>query len=271
MSAIVSQFEELKPEQEELETTSTIMINQQEKKYPASPVVVVSPVPSVAQTSAEYRSSEAKRYYLTSRLSKLVNLYTLSPPYQLSSINEQAEDSEYDIAVYTLAQPINRQIINFQASPKSQRGKFLATLISQLPRDLPHPQSKILEAPNPQEQHHRKLLSYFNSLRDEARVTGGSEFSKQVIDIAWEVWKILRSYFMAKGLCLKVPDACPGQRDNFMYTWSEGEHYLECEIFGSGEIEFFYRNRKTAQVWGEDTTLKQGFSNAIFGKVELFT
>jgi hypothetical protein len=72
-------------------------------------------------------------------------------------------------------------------------------------------------------------------------------------------------------LYIEVPDACPGRRDNFMYTWSKEEHYLECEIFGSGEIEFFYRNRETGKNWGEDTTIAQVLSPVILEKVKLFT
>ncbi len=55
-----------------------------------------------------------------------------------------------------------------------------------------------------------------------------------------------------------------------MYTWSKSEYYLECEIFATGAIEFFYRNRNTREVRGEDTTLEQGFSTDILDKVSLF-
>jgi hypothetical protein len=55
-----------------------------------------------------------------------------------------------------------------------------------------------------------------------------------------------------------------------MYSWSKAEHYLECEISGSGEIEFFYRNRKTGEDWGKDITLEQGFSTDILHYLTLF-
>jgi hypothetical protein len=86
----------------------------------------------------------------------------------------------------------------------------------------------------------------------------------------WQVWQQLSEYFINRGFCLEVPDACPGENNDFMYTWSKAEHYLECEIFATGEVEFFYRNRKTGVVWGEDTTLEQGFSSTILEKAALF-
>lgn len=131
------------------------------------------------------------------------------------------------------------------------------------------------------ERRHQDLQLYLDRLRAEARAAtvpetnseiacDQSEFTELVIDIAWQVWEKLRSYFLSNDLCLEVPDACPGQRNNFMYTWSKGEHYFECEIFGSKEVEFFYRNRNSNEVWGEDTTLGQEFSTTILDKARLF-
>lgn len=127
---------------------------------------------------------------------------------------------------------------------------------------------RVLEEGN--KKRHQELRHYLDSLHFEVESTGQDEFTILVLDIAWQVWTGLREYFLSKGLCLEVPDACPGQKDNFMYTWSKAEHYLECEIFGSGEVEFFYRNRNSREVWGEDTTLEQKFSATILDKATLF-
>ncbi len=127
---------------------------------------------------------------------------------------------------------------------------------------------KNLEEPN--EERHLHLQNYLESLRSEARSNNETEFTIKALNIAWQVWNDLKDHFQQKGLCLEVPDACPGSQDNFMYTWSKAEHYFECEIFGNGEVEFFYRNRSTGEVWGEDTTLEQGFSTAIFEKTAIF-
>lgn len=109
---------------------------------------------------------------------------------------------------------------------------------------------------------YQSIEEYLDSLRTESTET--------VIDTAWEVWERLRNHFLSKDLYLEIPDACPGEKDNFMYTWTKSEHYFECEVFGTGEIEFFCRNRDCNQVWGEDTTLEQGFSNTVFDKVACF-
>jgi hypothetical protein len=114
------------------------------------------------------------------------------------------------------------------------------------------------------------LDHYMGSLRSEATSIHDSEFTIFLIDYSWKIWQKLSSIFSKQGFYLSVPDACPGQNNNFMYTWSKDEHYLECEVFGSGEVEFFYKNRATDDVWGEDTVLEDEFSSNILDKVALF-
>lgn len=118
------------------------------------------------------------------------------------------------------------------------------------------------------QQKHQRLLDYIQSLRSEIVTSSETEFTLSVLEKAEQVWENLRSVFLSKDQCLEVPDACPGCQDNFMYAWSKGEHYLECEIFGTGEVEFFYRNND--QVWGEDIKVGQEFSTAIIDKLVLF-
>lgn len=116
----------------------------------------------------------------------------------------------------------------------------------------------------------RQLRLYLDSLYNEAKSTGEAEFSSYTLDLSWQVWIKLRNYFLSNNLCLEVPDACPGSKDNFMFTWSNSEHYLECEIFGNQEVELFYRNRNNEEVWGEDTKTTLEFSPSILDKVKLF-
>jgi len=120
------------------------------------------------------------------------------------------------------------------------------------------------------ERRHQELKAYLDTLRPQANSTGIEGFTISVLDTAWQTWEKLKEYFLLKGLSLEIPDACPGQSDNLMYAWSKGEHYLECEIFGNKELEFFYQNRNTSEVWGEDTSLEQEFSAAVLEKVALF-
>ncbi|MGG6295236.1 hypothetical protein ACQ4M4_12675 [Leptolyngbya sp. AN02str] len=124
---------------------------------------------------------------------------------------------------------------------------------------------------NPNKQREQRLRQFLKSWRAEAISNHEAEFTVGVIDLAWRVWVALREQFEARRLALEVPSACPGSRDNFMYTWSNAEHYFECEIFGSGEVEFFYRNRRTEKVYGEDTTLEDGFSSDTIEKLALFS
>lgn len=131
-------------------------------------------------------------------------------------------------------------------------------------------QRLIKEIDEAHERRHQGLRIYIDSLRPYANYTGINGFTVSVLDTAWQTWEKLKQYFLSKGLSLEVPDACPGESDNFMYTWSKGEHYLECEIFGNKEIEFFYQNRNTSEVWGEDTTLEQEFSAAVLEKAAIF-
>ena len=156
-----------------------------------------------------------------------------------------------------------------EIQPESPEGKKISDISKRIREDEPIQRLlKSLEDDNLQR--HQKLLNYIDSLRPEAIANHGSEFSLSVLKNACQVWENLRELFSSKHLYLEVPDACPGYRDNFMYNWSKGEHYLECEIFGGGEVEFFYRNDKNNEIWGEDITVDQGFSTTILNKVALF-
>ena len=153
--------------------------------------------------------------------------------------------------------------------PKERRGRFLPSPSSDCSQNLPRTPKKV-ETIHRQEQRHQNLRLYLDSLKNEAKVTEEIQFSERVLNLSWSVWEKLKSSFQTRGMWLEVPDACPGSKDDFMYTWSKSEHYLECEIFGTGEIEFFYRNRNTGVVWGEDMTLEQDFSADILDKALLF-
>jgi len=110
---------------------------------------------------------------------------------------------------------------------------------------------------------------YVNELYIEASSKNAS-FTTDVLDNSSQVLKTLNSHFRRDHLFLEVPDACPGESDNFMFVWNKGEHYLECEIFGNGAVEFFYKNRSSDEVWGEDTTVDEKLTSAILKKLILF-
>ena len=145
MTAIVSQFEELEPNQGELETTSTTLINRKGRKFPGRPIAVVSPLHSIAQTSVKYLSTGAKSYYLPQRLQSLASMSLTTYPYQIKIIEEQAEEFDSDdIAVRTETRPISGHNIGFvQASVRVRCGKFLNSPTSDLLTRLPRLQSKL--------------------------------------------------------------------------------------------------------------------------------
>jgi len=114
-----------------------------------------------------------------------------------------------------------------------------------------------------------KWESYVSELYSEAELID-SGFSTKVLDNARQILNRLNSHFRRDHLFLEIPDACPGESDNFMFVWDKGDNYLECEIFGNGAVEFFYRNRATNEVWGEDITVDAKLTPAIMKKLMLF-
>lgn len=266
MTMITSSFKEVEQE-EQANFLTTLQTSTQNSSSP--PVRRIPYVPSLAQSSAESGNAEVEKYYpLSPRTQRHMGSRIYAE--QLKNIDEdKVRDFSREIAVYELAKLIGHQANFIKSDPKERRGKFLSSPSSDLSKNLPRTPKKV-EAIHPQQQRYQNLRVYLDSLKKEARVTGETEFSERVLNLSWSVWERLTSLFQARGLWLEVPDACPGSKNNFMYTWSKSEYYLECEIFGTGEIEFFYRNRNTGEVWGEDTTLDQGFSGDILDKASLF-
>lgn len=178
------------------------------------------------------------------------------------------------MATYNLAKPNGLFVRNpaqILTPVEGKEGKQLNKKINQVSDQIKkdEPIQRLLK-PYEEEnkQKHLKLLDYIQSLRSEVIAGTETEFTLLVLETAQQVWEELRRIFSSQNKCLEVPDACPGYQDNFMYTWSKGEHYLECEIFGNGAVEFFYRNNN--DVWGEDINIGQEFSIEIIEKVALF-
>lgn len=104
---------------------------------------------------------------------------------------------------------------------------------------------------------------YINSLSQEI----SSEFKYLILS----VWEKIKDVADINGVYLTIPDACLGENDNFMFTWANNEHYLECEIFSTGAVEFFYRNKITKDVWGDDINLNDILPMQLINKIFLFT
>lgn len=90
----------------------------------------------------------------------------------------------------------------------------------------------------------RRYLAQVSSYEEEAPL-----ISEATAASSLAAWKALWS---ASGKRLSVPDACPGPDGQLLYTWDREEHHLELEIFPSGRGEFFYRNRKSGELWDWD-------------------
>ena len=222
--------------------------------------------PAISLTTLETSPRKYCRHYPPRPTNTDARIYTD----KLKNIDEsKVRDFSHEIAMNEWDQPVGYQANCIKTDPKERRGRFLPSPSSDWSKNLPRTPKKV-EAIHPQQQRYQNLRVYLDSLKNEARVTGETEFSERILNLSWSVWERLTSLFQARGQWLEVPDACPGSKNNFMYTWSKSEHYLECEIFGTGEIEFFYRNRNTGEVWGDDTTLDQRFSRDILDKASLF-
>jgi hypothetical protein len=245
MTISPSIFPQERPQREDQKIFSTTLPMEQKKKHPFISDGMNSFIPVQRNSGSEIF---------------IDRFYEIDQNKSRSSIVERVPSN--------LLQPIGYQVNLIATDLKKRGGKFIPPQMGDLPKSLPRTHKKV--ADNEYLQRCQRLQEYLDSLKEEIRVVGETEFSEKVLNLSWLVWEALKSSFDSRGQRLNVPDACPGLKDNFMYTWSKSEHYLECEIFGNGEIEFFYRHRNTGEVWGEDTTLEQGFSTDILDKAALF-
>jgi hypothetical protein len=162
---------------------------------------------------------------------------------------------------------------SFIDSPKIEpelqgnEGKKISKEIQKIKKDQPIVKL-LLELERINDKDHQKMWNYLQSLSHETE----NKCDKSVINISIEFWKKLKDHFKSRNVCLNVPDACLGYNHNLMFVWSNQEHYLECEIFSNQQIEFFYRNRNTNAVWGEDIEFNNHkFSDDILAKLSFFT
>jgi hypothetical protein len=111
-----------------------------------------------------------------------------------------------------------------------------------------------------------KLKEHFKYLKD---ISEGSEpiVSKQTADLARKAWSLL---WQETGYVLPIPSACTGPDGQILYSWDKGEHHFEVEIIPGKPMEFFYRNRKTGELWGEEYTLGDSLPAEAAKKLKLF-
>jgi hypothetical protein len=81
---------------------------------------------------------------------------------------------------------------------------------------------------------------------------------------AWQlIWK-------ASDYKMPVPAACTGPDGRMFYSWDRGRHHLELEIIPGQPAEFFYRDRETEQLWGEDYRIGDTLSSEAIAKLRFF-
>lgn len=130
-----------------------------------------------------------------------------------------------------------------------------------------------LPATDYQKEREQKLLDYIDQHREEIVESTGSD---NLIHLARHYWTFLkmRVWSTSKQI-LEVPDCCLFAHsiegvDCIRYVWDKDEHYLECEILNDETKEFFYKNRFTREVWGEDYLPSASISDYILDKLTLF-
>lgn len=90
--------------------------------------------------------------------------------------------------------------------------------------------------------------------------------SAGIASAARRAWEIL---FEATGYALPIPAACTGPDGKLLYSWDKGRHHLELELIPGQPAEFFYRDRQTGDLWGEDYDLTQALSADAIQKLKL--
>lgn len=99
------------------------------------------------------------------------------------------------------------------------------------------------------------------------RVTSLGAISPTVAMHAWSVWEWLDA---AVGHRLAVPDAGPGPAGQLLYVWEKDDHYLDVEVFPEGQVEIFYRNEATGQLWDSQMDVGETIPEEALERLALF-
>lgn len=91
--------------------------------------------------------------------------------------------------------------------------------------------------------------------------------SRQTASRAKEAWMAILE---ATDYRMPVPAACTGPGGEMFYSWDRGRHHLELEIIPGGPAEFFYRDRETEDLWGEDYEVGTTLAPPMIEKLNLF-
>lgn len=92
---------------------------------------------------------------------------------------------------------------------------------------------------------HIEHLKYIGEISTGSTPLISPETAREAV-LAWHlIWD-------ASDRKMPIPVACTGPDGRLLYTWDHGEHHLELEFIPKMPAEFFYKNRRTRELWGED-------------------
>jgi hypothetical protein len=91
--------------------------------------------------------------------------------------------------------------------------------------------------------------------------------SVQTARIAREAWLAIRQ---ATDFEMPIPAACTGPDGQMFYSWDKAKHHLELEIFPDMPAEFFYRNRQSNELWGEEYVIGEPLPSDAVAKFKYF-
>jgi hypothetical protein len=87
---------------------------------------------------------------------------------------------------------------------------------------------------------------------DEVSTGDHPLITPETASLAVKAWGLI---WAASGGKMPVPAACTGPDGQMLYAWDQGRHHLELEIIPLKPAEFFYKDRQTRELWGEDYTI----------------
>ena len=154
------------------------------------------------------------------------------------------------------------------------RGRFVAKKVwviqipaKQTPKipktaKVPPPVAGIPQPPGVAFIKHGEHLAYLKRVSESDQPLISPQTAKMA-RIAWQmIWN-------ASGFAMPVPAACTGPDGEMYYSWDRGRHHLELEIIPGQPAEFFYRNRETEELWGEDYNIGDPLSADAIQKLKL--
>jgi len=142
-----------------------------------------------------------------------------------------------------VAANVSMQIFGLVDRSQPKGRVYLVRTLGQCPRQAkPTP----LPIPIVQQAKHEEHRRYLQRVSTEGKPP---PITRATAKKSWNLWLSVRK---AIGPFLPIPSAGTGPDGIMFYSWDKGDHHLEAEIFPDRDMEFFYRNRRTGELWGED-------------------